>query len=183
MMRSCLGSLLLFTGMLFSLHSLRAAEEFKLEEGFTLLFNGKDLTGWKTKSGESLEGLTESKEKRFKVKEGVLVYDEKVKGDIYIYTTKELGKNVQIKFDFMPGTGCNNDLFLHGTKFDIKKEDVKNLKFGEWNTFEITAKDKKIEFKCNGEAIKTLNAKDEKSTFGLRAEFGPLQIKNLRAKE
>jgi hypothetical protein len=159
------------------------AEEFKLEEGYTLLFNGKDLTGWKTKSGESLDGKTETPEKRFKVKEGVLVYDEKAKGDIYIYTQKEFGKSLSIKFDFFPQEKCNNDLFIHGAKFDIKKEDVTNWKLGEWNSFEITVKNKKAEYKCNGTVLKTLNAKEEKSTFGLRAEIGPMQLKNLRIKE
>lgn len=159
------------------------ADDFKLEEGFTLLFNGKDLTGWKTKSGESLENLTETKEKRFKVKEGVLVYDEKVKGDIYIYTVQEFGKNLEIRFEFKPGPNCNNDLFIHGAKFDIKMPDVKNMKDGEWNRFEIIVKDKKAEYKCNGEKIKTLTTKEEKSTFGLRAEGGAMQLKNLRIKE
>jgi hypothetical protein len=159
------------------------ADELKLEEGFAPIFNGKDLTGWKTKAGDALDGLTETKDKRFKVRDGALVIDEKVKGDIYIYTAKEFGKSVVIRFDFMPGAGSNNDLFLHGAKFDIKKPDVKNDKEGEWNAFEITVKDKKAEYKCNGETIKTLNTKEEKSTFGLRAEFGPMRLKNLRVKE
>jgi hypothetical protein len=28
------------------------ADDFKPEDGFALLFNGKDLTGWKTEKGE-----------------------------------------------------------------------------------------------------------------------------------
>src|SRR4051812_22890910 len=40
----------------------RSADEFKLEPGFTLLFNGKNLDGWKEFSGkkEPLEGKTEA---------------------------------------------------------------------------------------------------------------------------
>src|SRR5205085_10380603 len=88
------------------------AGEFKLEPGFTLLFNGKNLDGWKEASGkkESLEGKTEAYNGRFKVVEGKLVYDPAVKGDLYIETTKEFGKDVIIKFDFKPGPKCNNDL-------------------------------------------------------------------------
>src|SRR5262249_50794240 len=103
------------------------ADDFKPEEGFTPLFNGKDLTGWKTdKGGDSLDGKTETPDKRFKVVDDVLVLDHKVKGDVRIRTAKEFGKDVHIKFEFLPGPKCNNDLFLRGTKFDIKVPDVKN---------------------------------------------------------
>ena len=46
-MRRC-SPVFLFTGLLL-LPSL-SAEEFKLEPGFTLLFNGKNLDGWKGSS-------------------------------------------------------------------------------------------------------------------------------------
>src|SRR5688500_18197362 len=84
-----------------------AADDFKVEEGFTLLFNGKDLTGWKTaakgKAGESLDGKTESPTRRFVVKEGVLVIDPKVKGDLTINSEKEFSGDSHLKFDFRPG--------------------------------------------------------------------------------
>src|SRR5581483_127260 len=97
------------------------AEDFKLEPGFTLLFNGKNLDGWKeaSKKKESLDGKTEAYNGRFKVTDGRLVYDPEVKGDLYIETAKEFGKDVHIKFDFKAGPKCNNDVFLRGTKFDI----------------------------------------------------------------
>lgn len=161
-----------------------AADDFKPEEGFTLLFNGKDLTGWKTrKGGESLDGKTEAAKNRFKVTDGVLVIDAKVKGDVTLDTAKTFAKDVHIKFDFQPGAGCNNDLYLRGMKFDIKKPDVKNFKEGEWNTFEIVVKGDKAEFKCNGETQRTLTAKPGATPLGVRAELGPIQIRRIRYKE
>src|SRR5262249_40492663 len=103
------------------------ADEFKLEPGFTLLFNGKDLSGWKTKKGDSLEGKTEAWNKRFTVSDGKIVIDPAVKGDVIITTAQELAGDVHIKFDFLPGKGCNNDLFFRGLKFDLKTGDVKNF--------------------------------------------------------
>src|SRR4051812_46259034 len=82
------------------------ADDFKPEEGFTLLFNGKDLAGWKLKKGDALDGKTDAAEKRFVVKDGLLVIDQKVKGDIVLYTVKEFGKDVVLRFDFKPGKGC-----------------------------------------------------------------------------
>jgi len=180
-MLSCgfvLGGMLL---VLAALPSSRAGE-FKLEPGFTLLFNGKNLDGWKTKGGEALEGKADAFKGRFTVTKGVLVIDPKVKGDVVITTAKELSKDVHIKFEFLPGAGCNNDLYFRGLKFDLKKG-LKGYKEDMWNQFEIVAQGNKVEFKCNGEVEKTMNAKVNSSPLGVRAEFGPMQIRHLRIKE
>lgn len=157
-----------------------SAGDFKPEPGFTLLFNGKNLDGWKTKKGESLQGKTEAYSGRFKVVGGNLVIDPKVKGDVYIYTTKEFKGDVHIKFDFNPGDACNNDIFFQNNKFDIKKG-MKGVKDGEWNQLDIVSSGGKVEFKINGEVHKAAKSKTD-GTLGIRAEFGVIQIKNIRAK-
>jgi hypothetical protein len=147
------------------------------------LFNGKDLTGWvvppKKGDAEILDGKTEAAKGRFKVVDGVIVVDAKVKGDITVNTAKEIAGDAHITFEFLPGPGCNNDLFFHGTKFDLKKQDIKNLKEGEWNKFEMISAGKQVEFRCNGESLKKLAAKTDSSPLGLRAEAGPIQYRNL----
>jgi Domain of Unknown Function (DUF1080) len=159
----------------------RAADDFKPESGYTLLFNGKDLTGWKEKKGDvSLDGKTEAYKGRFTVKDGVLVIDPKVKGDVRITTQKTYDGDLHIKFDYRPGPGCNNDLFLRGAKFDIKKPDVKNLKEGEWNEFEIIVTGDKIEYRNNGEVTRSGKLKPGATVFEIRAEFGPIEYRRLR---
>ena len=160
-----------------------AADDFKPEAGFTLFFNGKDLSGWETKQGVSLENKTESPDQRFKVRDGELVIDPDVKGDVVIQTTRKFSGDVHLKFEYLPGPGCNNDLFFRGIKFDIKKEDVKNLKEGEWNQFEIIIAGDKAEFKSNGETQRAAVAKGESSPLGVRAEFGAIRYRRMRAKE
>src|SRR5213082_1272695 len=95
-----LPAVILFAGLTLLAPLTLPAEEFKLEPGYTLLFNGKNLDGWKEASGkkEALDGKTEAYNGRFKVAEGKLVYDPSVKGDLYIETAKEFGKDVHIKF-------------------------------------------------------------------------------------
>src|SRR6185295_15314349 len=165
------------------------ADDFKLEPGFKLLFNGKNLDGWKEFNGkkEALEGKTEAHGGRFKVVEGRIVVDPAVKGDLHIETVAEFAKDVQIKFDFKPGPKCNNDLFLRGTKFDIVpgNKELKNVKEGEWYAFEIVVTGDKIERKVGGEVVRTstLKADAPASPFRIRAELGAIEIKNLRAKE
>ena len=167
----------------------QAADEFKLEPGFKLLFNGKNLDGWKEASGkkEALEGKTEAFGGRFKVVEGRLVYDPDVKGDLHIETVQTFAKDVHIKFDVKPGPKCNNDLFLRGTKFDIVpgNKENKNVKEGEWCSFEIVVTGDRIEHKIAGEVARsaTLKADAAATPLRLRAEFGALEIRNLRVKE
>jgi len=175
----------LFAGLLPGM----AADDFKLEPGFTLLFNGKNLDGWKEASGkkDALEGKTEACGGRFKAVEGRLVYDPDVKGDHYIETTRGFGKDVTIRFDFKPGPKCNNDVFLRGSKFDIVpgNKENKNVKEGEWYAFEVVITGDKIEHKIGGETVRsgTLKADAPESPLKLRAEIGAIEIKNIRVKE
>ena len=162
-----------------------AADEFKPEPGFKLLFNGKNLDGWQTKGAkpESLDGKTAAYGDRFRVADGQLVIDYKTKGDKYIETREQFGGNFTIRFDFKPGEGCNNDLLLLGTKFDIRagaKGGLKGVKLDDWNAMEIVVKDGSAEFKVNGEKAATQKTKGDKGPFTLRAEFGPITVKNVR---
>jgi hypothetical protein len=165
------------------------ADDSKVEPGFTLLFNGKNLDGWKEASGkkEALEGKTEACGGRFKVVEGRLVYDPEVKGDLYIETVKAFGKDVHVKFDFKPGAKCNNDVFLRGTKFDLVpgNKENKEVKEGEWAAFEVVIVGDKVEHRINGETVRTstLKAGSSETPFKLRAEIGAIEIKNIRVKE
>jgi hypothetical protein len=166
-----------------------AADDFKLESGYKLLFNGKNLDGWQTKAAgkdgkaESLEGKTKAFDGRFEVKDGEIVIDPKVKGDRYIETMQPVNGDFTIRLDFKPGEGCNNDFLLLGTKFDIKaggKDSVKGVKVGEWNKLEIVMKAGSADFLINGEKVQTQKTKTEKGPFTLRAEFGPVVYKNIR---
>lgn len=148
------------------------------------LLNPNDLSGWKiAKTGELLDGKADAANKRFTMKDGVLTIDPKVKGDITIQTVQEFTKDVHIKFEFKPDAKCNNDTFLKGLKFDLKKPDVKNLKVDEWNLFEIIVRGDSSEYKCNGESLKTTKNKPGKTAFGIRAESGGIEIRNLIAVE
>jgi hypothetical protein len=165
-----------------------SAADFTPEPGFTLLFNGKNLDGWqtaKTATAEPLQGKTEAFGGRFKVVDGTLVYDPSVKGNAYIETTKEFSKDVHIKLDFNAGPKCNNDFFLRATKFDVVPgmKETKNVKEGEWTTLEIIVQGDKVEHKIGTETVRTSKATAATSRFMLRAEFGAIQIRNIRVKE
>lgn len=173
---------ILTCGMFLSCLVLAApAEDFKIEAGFTPLFNGKDLTGWKEKNGgASLDGKTEAYKGRFTVKDDAIVIDPRLKNDVRIMTAREFAGDVHIKFEFKPDSKCNNDLFLRGLKFDLVKNGVKNLKEGEWNEFEIVIKGDDIEFKNNGAVQRKGKVNGDSSVLEVRAEFGAVAIRRMR---
>lgn len=168
-----------------------AADDFKLEPGFKLIFSGKNLDGWQQKGAGKdgkpvlLEGKTEAFDKRYVVKDGELVIDPAVKGDRYIETVAPVSGDFTIRFDFKPDEKCNNDLLFLGTKFDINPtaKALKGIKVGEWNKMEIVAKGGNVEYKVNGEAVGTAKTKGDKGPFTVRAEFGGIAIKNMRISE
>jgi hypothetical protein len=170
-----------------------AADDFKLESGFALLFDGKALDGWQQRADTKkdkdakpvlLAGKTDAYDKRFVVTNGELVIDPKVKGDRYIETVRQFAGDFTVRFDFKPGEGCNNDVLLLGTKFDIKagaKGGLKDVKVDEWHKFEVNVKGGSAEFLINGTKAATQKTKGDKGPLTLRAEFGPMTVKNVRA--
>jgi hypothetical protein len=114
------------------------------------------------------------------------VVDPKVKGDRYIETVHQFGGDFTIRFDFKPGEGCNNDILLLGTKFDIRagaKGGLKGVKVGEWSKLEIVVKGGSADFIVNGEKLATQKTKGDKGPLVIRAEYEPITIKNIRASE
>ncbi len=79
----CITCLLTAAAVALGLAALAPADD-KVPEGFTPLFNGKDLTGWKVPEGDN---------GHWKVKDGVIDYDAKseAKGEKSLWTEKSYG--------------------------------------------------------------------------------------------
>ena len=75
------------------------AEDFSSEPGFTLLLNGKDLTGWHHQDGPALDGKTDASDGRYTVKDGALSGNS-AKGRVLLWTTKEYTGNFILRFEF-----------------------------------------------------------------------------------
>ncbi len=79
------------------------------EEGFTSIFNGKDLTGWvygKAKKKDGSEGENKAGE-GYQVKDGVVFCTVKDGGNLY--TEKEYG-NFVLRFEFKLSESANNGI-------------------------------------------------------------------------
>jgi hypothetical protein len=179
-----------------------ADDDFKLEEGFTSLFNGKDLTGWEygpvpvTKKPiiEKLDGKTATKDKVFEVNDGLIVASGKK--IMALYTAKEFNKDFVFKMEFRTSTDNkknNSGIYIRGPQLQLDAvteggltgvfRKIKNFKPGDWNEIEITVKGTEAICKCNGEVIGKPMKIPDKGTIGLQSEIGKFEFRRIRIKE
>ena len=172
-----------------------AADDFKVEDGYTSLFNGKDLTGWRYPGmkGAELEGKTETPDKRIEVKDGVILVNEKdanSKGGIKdLYTVKTFDKDFHLKLEFRAAPKADSGVYIRGPQLQVRDYPTvgpyKKVKFkdGDWNELEITVKGTAAECKCNGEVIEKAMKVPDKGGIGLQAETGKFEFRRIRIKE
>lgn len=136
----------------------QAADDFKLEEGYVSLFNGKDLTGWRY-GKEELTGKTETSDKRFLVKDGAIVADEG-KGIKDLFTVKEFDKDFNLKIEFKAGEKSDSGVYIRGPQLQVRdfirrgeQKQMKKFKDDGWNELDITVKGGVIATTVNGKAV------------------------------
>ena len=143
------------------------------KDGYTALFNGKDLTGWKA-----------SRPDAWKVEDGVLAW-QKGAGDLW--TEKRYGDFV-LELDFKVDKGTNSGVFIRtdstkewlntgmefqvldsaakqvpdkhdtGALYDVQAPAKNTMKpAGEWNHYKITAKGPKLTVELNGEVVNEID--------------------------
>jgi hypothetical protein len=176
------------------------AQDKKGEEGFTPLFNGKDLSGWiygKRGNGENKSGVG------YQVGDGVIYCTVKDGGNLY--TEKEYGDFV-LRFEFKLTENANNGIGIRAPLegdsayvgmeiqvLDDSGSQYKNLRpeqyhgsiydcfaakrghqkpVGDWNEEEITAKGRQITVKLNGTVIVDANLDDLKDEAKLKKHPG-----------
>jgi hypothetical protein len=192
---------------LLALSPARPADKEKdVPEGFTPLFDGKDLDGWKVFDG---------KKDAWGVEDGMIV--TKSGGGGWLLTDKEYG-DFEVRVDFKMSEGGNSGVALRaplkgnvsysGMEIQLlddvwHKKNLKDLKpvqytgaiygvvapskdalkpVGEWNTIDITAKGRHITIVLNG--VKTVDAnlddykESEKEHPGLKREKGHLGLQS-----
>src|SRR5262249_11055624 len=77
------------------------------------LFNGKDLTGWGYKSGATFDGKTESDDKRYAVKEGILVVNPGT-GIKQLWTTRQFPRDFELRLEFRAAVNAHSGRFVPG---------------------------------------------------------------------
>lgn len=195
-------ALLVALGMTVSLH----AEDWKPEEGFVSLFNGKDLTGWcfreKTKKDDpnpgaivaKHDGKTEAADAgRYIVKDGVIAVTFPTEADKLtgqIYTVAEFPKNFVLKLEFRASVNADSGIFIRKPQLQCRDylvagpyKELKQYKPQEWNQVEVTVKDGVAHCTCNGEVLEAALALPATGPIGLEGDRGVMEYRHIQLKE
>jgi Domain of Unknown Function (DUF1080) len=159
----------------------------------TELFNGKDLTGWGYKKGPKFDGKTESDDKRFSAKDGMIVVNaatEANKGIKQLWTTQEFPKDFELRLEFRAAVNADSGLFIRGPQLQVRDylvagpyKNLKKYKPQDWNEIVVVVKGQVARCTCNGELLEAAFKVPATGGIGLEADRGQMEYRNLRLKE
>lgn len=189
------GLAVLLSFLVLSVKSGRTADDFKIEDGYTSLFNGKDLTGWrypKTNS-RSMDGQSETPDRRISVVNGVIVMNEKDnagKGGIRdLYTSKSFDKDFHLKLEFRAAAKADSGVYIRGPQLQVRdfirrgeQKQMKKFKNDDWNELDITVTGTEAVCRVNGELLAKMKV-PAKGGIGLQAESGKFEFRRIRIQE
>lgn len=164
----------------------------KPEEGFTQLFNGKDLTGWQYTVDENFAGKESASDGRYSAREGMLVVNPYQAGAKLrqLWTTRQFPKNFTLKLEFRATVNADSGIFLRKPQLQCRDYVIagpykllKNYKPQEWNEIVVVVKDNVAHCTCNGEVLEDALKLPETGSIGLEADRGEMCYRNIRVKE
>jgi hypothetical protein len=174
---------------------------FVQQTDFINLFNGKDLTGWgsriKTQEGdifESLDGKTESKDKRFSGKGGIITVNPFIEENgerwVDLWTAKEFPKDFTLRLEFRASKGADSGIYLRGKQLQCRDyllvgpyKNLKNYKAQDWNKIEVVVKNNVAHCTCNGEILEEALMIPPTGPIGFEADHGQMEYRNIQLKE
>jgi hypothetical protein len=176
----CLLSLVFACEVLFLCDVVAADSPISAEEkaaGFTPLFNGKDLTGWKH-SGN------------WKVEDGVITRDGK--GGSLVYAAAKVPDDFELRFEWKVATGSNSGVYYRPTQYEYQildnaaHNDGKNPRtsaaslyfcmqpsedatkpVGQWNSGRVVCKGTVVQHWLNGVKVVGFDYADPKWKFNV----------------
>jgi hypothetical protein len=176
-----------------ALFSTLHAEDAKPQGETVDLYNGKDLTGWGYKTGETFDGKTESDDKRFSAKEGILVVNAATdanKGIKQLWTTRKFPKDFVLKLEFRAAVNADSGLFVRKPQLQVRDylvagpyKELKKYKPQDWNEIIVEVKGTVAHCTCNGEVLEDALKIPETGGIGLEADRGQMEYRNLKLTE
>jgi len=170
------------------------AEDWKPEDGFISLFNGKDLSGWHYKAEPDLDGKTDATDGRYTAKDGILTVNPQVEAKgprlRQLWTVKEFPKDFVLKLEFRAAVNADSGVFLRSPQLQCRDylvagpyKELKAYKPQDWNVIEVTVKDGVASCTCNGETLEAALKLPATGPIGLEADRGTMEYRRLQLKE
>ena len=162
---------------------------FELEEGFSLLLNEKDLTGWKYQNGAPFDGMASASDGRYTARDGRIVVNPG-KGLAQLWTVKEFPSDFHLKLEFRAGVNADSGVFIRKPQLQCRDylvagpyKDLKNYRPQDWNEIEVIVKGTTATATCNGESLKFDAPLPATGPIGLEADRGQMEYRRIRLKE
>jgi hypothetical protein len=177
--------------------SVAKAQAWKPDEGFTSLYNGKDLTGWcyaENGKEEKFDGKTEASDGRYSAKGEVLVVNplDPAKGPRLrqLSTVQKFPKNFILKIEFRAAVNADSGIFIRDKQLQCRDylvagpwKTLKMYKPQEWNQIIVTVKDNATHSECNGELLEEGIKLQPTGPIGLEADRGQMEYRHIQIKE
>jgi hypothetical protein len=166
------------------------ADDFKIEKGFTSLFNGHDLTGWGFRVN-NFDGKTESSDGRYSAKDGILIVHPHTPRVVEVmWTTREFPKDFILKLEFRAEYNADSGLFVCDPQLQVRDylvagpyKELKKYKAQDWNEIIVTVKGGVAHCTCNGEVLEDAMKIPATGPIGLEADRGQMEYRRIRIKE
>ncbi len=183
-------------------------DEFKVEEGFVSLFNGKDLTGWKFAASKGkrkatpsrpvwkedivFDGKTQSVDGRYVAVNGRLVVTTPSAGRRFqqIWTTREFRNDFILKLEFRATAWADSGVFIRKPQLQCRDfllagpwTDLEKYKQQDWNELVITVKSNVAHCTCNGEVLNAAMEVPDRGPIGLEGDRGQVEYRRIRIRE
>ena len=192
-------------------HLDNQADDFKPEDGFVSLFNGKDLTGWgyrataprkgapkpgaplfvEVKADQSFDSQTESPDGRYRAINGRLVITTPAEGRRIqaLWTTREFPEDFELRLEFRATPNADSGVYLRKPQLQCRDflvagpyKELKQYKAQDWNELVVVVKDGVAHATCNGEVLEAALKLPATGPIGLEGDRGQMEYRRLRVK-
>ncbi len=170
-------------------------DNFKPEDGFVSLFNGKDLTGWgyNGKNGhETFDGKPLSRDGRYQAVNGRLVVTTPPEYSkiTQLWTAREFPKNFVLKLEFRATPNADSGIFLRQPQLQCRDyslagpwKNLPNYKPQQWNEVVVTVKDNIAHCTCNGDVLDAAFKLPPTGPIGLEGDRGQMEYRRIPIQE
>lgn len=173
-------------------------DDFKPEEGYELLFNGSDLTGWGYRNKktfaktEDFDGKVASSEGRYLAKDGRLIVTTPPEGRSFtqLWTHQEFDMDFTLKLEFRANANADSGVFIRCPQLQCRDylvagpyKDLKSYKPGDWNEIVVVVKRRTAHCTCNGEVLEKEFKLPASGPVGLEGDRGQMEYRRIRIKK
>ena len=166
------------------------------EPGFTPIFNGKDLTGWRLAKAD-LAGKTATDDGRFAVKDGILVITgskDRPPKMTEIDTVESYDGDFTLRLEFRASRDANSGLHLRDKVFKHQLQirdyprvgpykTLKNYKDGDWNAIEVIVTGTKARLHLQRRGPRRRPRSPRQGPLALQSEINVVEYRNIRVRK